>query len=57
VSKYLRRRPGSNRITVSCQDDLYDKLQQLKLTSDLTSSGIVCKLLRSHPDIQLPPIE
>jgi hypothetical protein len=56
MSRYLRPRPGSVRITVNCQDDLYARLIELGKVHDLSNSGICCKLLRSHPEINLPPI-
>jgi hypothetical protein len=38
-------------------DDLYNLLVDLAAAHNLTRSGIACKLLRSHPEINLPPIE
>jgi hypothetical protein len=38
-------------------DDLYSLLVNLADAHNLTRSGIACKLLRSHPEINLPPIE
>jgi hypothetical protein len=38
-------------------DDLYNALVTLAEAHNLTRSGIACKLLRSHPEINLPPIQ
>jgi len=55
--RYLRPTRGSKRITIAMSDDLYDALLKLAEAHNLTRSGIACKLLRSHPEINLPPIK
>jgi hypothetical protein len=55
--RYLRPSPGSKRVTIAMGNDLYEALVNLAAAHNLTRSGIACKLLRSHPEINLPPIE
>ena len=55
--RYLRPSPGSKRVTIAMGNDLYEALVNLAEAHNLTRSGIACKLLRSHPEINLPPIE
>ena len=55
--RYLRPSPGSKRVTIAMGDDLYNLLVDMAAAHNLTRSGIACKLLRSHPEINLPPIQ